>query len=82
MNWGKAKALRKGWALTGDVLLTHNATVGRVAIVEDPIDPFLLGTSVTYYRTNQSLLLNRFLFWLFCSPIFQRQLNTIMGQTT
>jgi type I restriction enzyme, S subunit len=82
LNWDKARKLRKGWARTGDVLLTHNATVGRVAIVEDAIDPFLLGTSVTYYRTDQSLLLNRFLFWAFCSPIFQDQLRAIMGQTT
>jgi type I restriction enzyme S subunit len=74
--------MRKGWARTGDVLLTHNATVGRVAIVEDVIEPFLLGTSVTYYRTNQSLLLNRFLYWLFCAPVFQDQLKAIMGQTT
>ena len=56
--------------------------VGRVAIVEDDVDPFLLGTSVTYYKTNPSLLSNRYLFWLFCSPIFQDQLEAIMGQTT
>ena len=74
LNWSKARKLRKGWARTGDVLLTHNATVGRVAIVEDVIEPFLLGTSVTYYRTNQSLLLNRFLYWMFCAPVFQDQL--------
>jgi hypothetical protein len=77
LNSSKAKKLRKGWARTGDVLLTHNATVGRVAIVEDVVGPFLLGTSVTHYRTNQSLLLNRFLYWLVCAPVFQDQLNAI-----
>jgi hypothetical protein len=73
LKWSKAKNLRKGWARTGDVLLTHNATVGRVAIVEDVVDPFLIGASVTYYRTNQSVLLKQFLYWLFCAPIFQAQ---------
>jgi type I restriction enzyme S subunit len=76
LNWSKAKKLRKGWALRGGLVLTHNATVGRFAIVED-VDPFLLGTSMTHYRTNQSVLLNRFLYWLFCAPVFQDQLNAI-----
>jgi hypothetical protein len=57
-----------------DVLLTHNATVGRVAIVED-VDPFLLGISVS--RANQSVLLNRFLIGCFALPVFQGQLNAI-----
>ena len=30
------------WAWTGDVLLTHNATVGRVAIVEDVVNSILV----------------------------------------
>src|SRR6185312_1953639 len=37
----RADLLKKGWAQGGDVLLTHNATVGRVARVEPDIPRFL-----------------------------------------
>ena len=40
LNSSKAKKLRKGWARTGGVLLTHRAMVCRVAIVDDVVDPF------------------------------------------
>lgn len=80
----KAELLTKGWAECGDVLLTHNATVGRVAHVEpNEIDePFLLGTSATYYRLNKDYLNQRFLYYVFCSPVWQDQLKQIMQQTT
>ena len=38
------------------MLLTHNATVGRVARVEREIGKFLLGTSVTFYRLNEEFI--------------------------
>src|SRR5262249_14883509 len=82
LNSVKAKSLRKGWARAGDVLLTHNATVGRTALVQDDVEPFLLGTSVTYYRTEPTRLFNRYLHWVFSAPIYQQQLAAVMGQTT
>jgi type I restriction enzyme S subunit len=82
LNADKASHLRKGWAQTGDVLLTHNATVGRTAIVDRPVERFLLGTSVTYYRARQRRLWDRYLYWALSSPIFQDQLVAVMGQTT
>jgi type I restriction enzyme S subunit len=53
----KAAQLTKGWATAGDVLVTHNATVGRTAIVEEcPDSECLLGTSVTLYRMNANTI--------------------------
>ena len=39
--------------------------------------PILAWDLRTYYRTNQSVLLNRFLYRLFCAPVFEDQLNAI-----
>lgn len=47
----KAKSLKKGFSKTGDVLLTHKATIGRTAIVpEMKYDFIVLSPQVTYYR--------------------------------
>ncbi|RYG86751.1 MAG: hypothetical protein EON58_21385 [Alphaproteobacteria bacterium] len=79
-NW--ASLLTKGWARSGDVLLTHNATVGRVALVTEDVEPFLLGTSVTFYRLDPNTLLPEFFFWVLQSSVWQGQLEAIMAQTT
>lgn len=82
LNEKKAKQLTKGWSQGGDVLLTHNATVGRVARVELGVERFLLGTSVTYYRLNEEALDRKFFSIVLMSPIWQSQLEAIMQQTT
>jgi type I restriction enzyme, S subunit len=82
LNQGWANQLTKGWSQCGDVLLTHNATVGRVARVKEKIDPFLLGTSVTFYRLNPEALSPDFFFYSLQSPLWQGQLEAIMTQTT
>jgi len=69
-----ASSLRKGFARPGDVLLSHKATIGRTALVEDdPRFPFLVLTpQVTYYRVkDRSRLDNRYLKFYFDSPEFQ-----------
>jgi type I restriction enzyme, S subunit len=78
----RANQLTKGWAFGGDVLLTHNATVGRVAYVEENIGSFLLGTSVTFYRLHNSAVVPRYLFYVLMSPVWQKQLRAVMEQTT
>ncbi|HBL0527440.1 TPA: hypothetical protein LON09_003676, partial [Escherichia coli] len=46
----QALSLRKGFAKTGDVLLTHKATLGRTAIVPPLKTDFIMLTpQVTYY---------------------------------
>lgn len=82
LNEDRAHQLTKGWAQGGDVLLTHNATVGRVAIVEPEAGKFLLGTSVTFYRLNEKFIDPGYFYIVLCSPTWQGQLEAIMEQTT
>lgn len=82
LNRKRASQLTKGWAQTGDVLLTHNATVGRVARVPEQTEPFLLGTSVTFYRLNRECISPDYFFLVLLSPVWQDQLEAIMAQTT
>jgi type I restriction enzyme S subunit len=82
LSESRARQLPKGWARGGDVLLTHNATVGRVARVERDAGAFLLGTSVTFYRLNPEVLSPDFFYFFLQSPIWQGQLAAIMAQTT
>ena len=78
----RASRLRVGFAKAGDVLLTHNASVGDVAIAPDDAGDFLLGTSVTYWRCNPEALDRRYLYYFMRSEHFQGQLQFIMKQTT
>jgi len=77
----RAGQLVKGWAESGDVLLTHNATVGRVGILVAD-EPVLLGTSVTFYRFNQDAVDRGYARVFFSSRSFQEQLEGAMEQTT
>lgn len=79
----KASQLTKGWSQNGDVLYTHNATVGRTAFADDcPEKQFLLGTSVTYYRINCETICPAYLRLYFSSPSWRRQAEKVMRQTT
>jgi type I restriction enzyme S subunit len=77
-----ADRLRIGFAQAGDVILTHNATVGRVAILPSDAPAVILSTSTTYYRTHPDVLLNEYLALFMRSIFFQAQLSSIMEQTT
>ena len=63
----KSKELKKGFAKEGDVLLTHKATIGRVAIVGKIDTPYIvLNPQVTYYRVlNNKKIYNQFLKYYF-----------------
>jgi len=78
----RASKLRIGFAKANDVLLTHNASVGDVAIAPQDAGDFLLGTSATYWRCNPEGLDRRYLFYFMRSEYFQGQLQFIMKQTT
>lgn len=82
LNYEKAKKLRIGYAKTGDVLLTHNATVGRVAVMPEYDKDVIIGTSVTYYRLNKKFLDHRFVSYAMQSELWQSQLYLVMEQTT
>ena len=78
----KASKLKIGFIETDDVLLSHNATVGRVAVVPELKERVLIGTSLTYYRLDQKRLLPRYLAAYFTGHGFQNELAAAMSQTT
>src|SRR5262249_1977864 len=78
----RASRLRIGFAKPGDVLLTHNATVGRVAILPKEAGECILGTSVTYYRVRDGVMDPTFLMFFMQSGLWQDQLALVMEQTT
>lgn len=77
----QAATLRKGFAKTGDVLLSHKATIGRTALVEKIDTDFLVLTpQVTYYRViDPNQLNNRYLKYYFDSAPFQQTLASWSG---
>jgi type I restriction enzyme S subunit len=78
----KAAKFKFGFIEKDDVLLSHNATVGRVAIVPNYGEKVLIGTSLTHYRLNSEKLLPQYLAAFFTSKDFQNQLAAVMSQTT
>lgn len=77
----QAKTLRKGFAKTGDVLISHKATIGRTAIVQPQKNEFIVLTpQVTYYRVkNHEALNNFYLKVYFDSKFFQNILAQWAG---
>ena len=77
----QASTLRKGFAKEGDVLLSHKATIGKTAVVENiPTDFIVLTPQVTYYRILDESILDRYyLHYYFKSPYFQSILNSWSG---
>ncbi|MFV7441348.1 restriction endonuclease subunit S [Acinetobacter pittii] len=69
----QAKTLRKGFAKEKDVLLSHKATIGRTAIVQESNNDFIVLTpQITYYRIKDNLQLNNiYLKSYFDSHFFQ-----------
>lgn len=74
----QANTLRKGFAHPGDVLLTHKATIGRTAIVDDRYDTIILTPQVTYYRVKNGIS-NRYLKYYFDTSTFQQTLVNWAG---
>jgi type I restriction enzyme S subunit len=76
----QAGSLRIGFAKTGDVLLSHKGTIGRVAILDTTDDYVMLTPQVTYYRSlDSNRLFNGFLYYALQDPAFQAALKHIAG---
>lgn len=78
----RANKLRIKPAIGGDVILTHNATIGRVTVIPDDYDEVVLSTSTTYYRLNSELIDRDYFVGYLRSHYFQRQLHRVMKQST
>jgi type I restriction enzyme, S subunit len=80
----QADSLQKGFARSGDVLLTHKATIGNTAVVgELPFDYIMLTPQVTYYRVaDQERLSNFYLRYFFDSGSFRSVLQSMSGGGT
>ncbi|WP_372985497.1 restriction endonuclease subunit S [Marinobacter sp.] len=78
----KANTFTFGFIEADDVLLSHNATVGRVAIVPQIEERVLIGTSLTHFRLDTDRLLPRYLAAYFSGRDFQNQLASVMSQST
>jgi type I restriction enzyme S subunit len=82
LNQEKADSLPFGWIDNGDVVLAHNATVGRVGIIENATERMLIGTSLTCFRTDPHKLDPYYLLGALRSNQFQNQLFAVMKQGT
>jgi type I restriction enzyme S subunit len=78
----KAQDLKIGWVQTGDVLLAHNASVGKVALYDGRLGKALIGTSLTAFRPNPEALDSRYLAAALRSAPFQCAIEMNMAQTT
>ncbi len=80
----QADFLQKGFSKTGDVLLTHKATIGNTAIVGTIPYPYIMLTpQVTYYRvTDKTRLNNIYLRYYFDTAGFQSLLRALSGGGT
>ncbi len=78
----RASKFRKGVAKNNDVLFAHNATVGPVAHLKTQEEYVILGTSLTYYRTDSEKLIPRYLMYYMESDFFRFQYERRMGQST
>ena len=67
ISYEQAKSLRKGFSVSGDVLLSHKATIGRTAIVQENEYEFIMLTpQITCYRIlNVNHLHNKYLLLIF-----------------
>ena len=80
----RAEQLDKGFAREGDVLITHKATIGEVAILEGLQEEYaMLTPQVTYYRIlDNKRLSQKYLYAVFHSESFQNELQTKAAQST
>lgn len=74
----QARSLRTGFAINGDVLLSHKGTIGSVALLQTKNDFVVLTPQITYYRIkDHSKFINKFIYYQFLSPSFQKTINGI-----
>ena len=77
------RRLRIGFSKPGDVLLSHKASIGFVALVSSTLPEIMLTPQVTYYRVGRREALDpEYLAQFFRSPRFQVALKGLAKQST
>lgn len=75
------KRVRKGIGKGGDIVLTHNATIGRLAITNDFDPVFVTNPQTTIWRAiKRDVIDNRYLYYFMKSKGFQDQLLAHTGR--
>jgi len=73
--------LRIGFAKKDDVILSHKGSIGNTAIVDNAFETIILTPQTTYYRLSDKLI-PKFLFYIFQSINFQKQMKSFAKQST
>lgn len=82
INDRAAKRITKGIGRSGDVLLSHKGTVGKIARAPQNAPPFVCSPQTTFWRTlDEDRLDGRYLHVLMRSPFFSAQLASRAGET-
>jgi type I restriction enzyme, S subunit len=78
------RRVRKGIGRRGDIILTHRATVGRIAITDDDApEVFVTNPGTTIWRsTDPNVLDQRFLYCFMRSAAFMDQLWSQVGNNS
>tara|TARA_R110002073_G_scaffold11861_1_gene53256 strand:- start:29980 stop:31320 length:1341 start_codon:yes stop_codon:yes gene_type:complete len=76
------QSLRIGFSEPGDVLVSHKASIGFVAMVTDEAGKVMLTPQVTYYRTSDDVISRKYLLYFMRSPLFQHPLKKLAQQST
>jgi len=84
INQSGFNRVRKGIGRPGDIILTHRATVGRIAITNsDAPSVFVTNPGTTIWRSlDPALLDQRYLYFYMSSTIFQDRLFSEVGHTS
>ena len=77
------RRVRKGIGQGGDIVLTHRATVGRLAIAEPDAPTFVANPGTTIWRSLDSTVLNqKYLYAFMRSSALAQQLDAQVGHTS
>jgi type I restriction enzyme S subunit len=84
INEDGLRRVRKGIGKPGDIILTHRATVGRIAITDDSAPSvFVTNPGTTIWRSlDPGFLDQRYLYFFMSSKIFQDRLFSEVGHTS
>lgn len=72
---------RRGGPRKGDVILTREAPLGEVGLIESN-DTIFLGQRLMQYRVNPKKLTSEFLLYAFLSPFMQNQMHSLGSGST